>query len=184
MLTSEQLKQLTNDVEAFYARLTNWADAEYFHTQALGAAAMAAELPYFNVVRAYGVTNFIKPNEVPFPFILTDVGIDMDGPPEDQLIVQEHTEVVIKKDNRAYAPIPSCHLPSGSGLSMAQAAVAAGNAQDATTGVDNRMFTLPVAIGFVPEQHFEVLLRSDATAIVTGVNVKILLRGIVGRRVI
>lgn len=185
MINNEQLKELSNDVAAFYGALRDWKDAVYYHRQAIAAAAMAAEIIYFNAVKAYGVTNFDRPNEVPFPFIITEIGLDLDGDPDDMQVIRRDTEIIITKDNRAYRAIPSSSVPSGGGLAMSVSDPTAATLHEyATVGVDARMYQLPVPIAVTPQQNFNVILSTAGSTPGAIIGTKILLRGLVSRTVI
>lgn len=187
MLTAEQLKQLSHDVEALYKGVRGWEDACYFHIQTHAAGALAAETQYFNVVKAYGVSNMERANEFIYPFIVTEIGVQMFGLVADERVVFDEAELMIEKDQRKYPAFPVASLPGGGGMAMAYSDLTALAAlvTYGTNGLGNSMWVLPAPIAFVPNQVFRGWIRSSAvTALGADTEIMVMLKGLVARTVI
>ncbi len=181
-MTKDEINRLAGDTDAMLKSIEGWEDVELFHVLPFAGAPMALETQFFNVVKAYGVTNMEKANEVIYPTIISEIGIDLRGPALDQSIFLINAELVIVKDNREYASWPAYCLPSGGGTRKGIADGTAATAHDYTTaGVDARMHGLYAPIAFMPQQTIRVVIRTNGATLPVGLQVKPLLRGLVAR---
>ena len=184
MLSNAQLKSVST-TQAFLSSYKNWRDCYKYHSVDLAAAAMPAEQQYFNVARAFGVCNLEKINQVSYPTLITKIGVQMFGTPVDLSAVSNHTEVVIQKDNRSYASLPTNNLPGGGIMIDIDVGIAAGVAQAmAAHGHSDDLLLLDTPIMISPDQNFRVLLRSDLTVLGAITTVMIILGGLEARTVI
>lgn len=184
MLTKEEIQILAGDTDAMLKEIVGWEDCELFHVQNFPNGAMALETQFFNVVKAYGVTNMDKPNEVIYPTIIGEIGVDLRGSIADLVTFITNAEMVIVKDNREYATWPLCCLPSGGGTTKVLADGTAATAlQSVTHGIDARMHGFYAAISFIPQQTLRVIIRTTGAALAAqaGIQVKPLLRGLQAR---
>lgn len=184
-LNAQQLKQLSHDTDALYRGIRDWEDAIFFHTQDIAIGAMPAQTQYYNAVRAFGVTNMDRQNEFIFPTIITEVGVQIFGTVDDIMVVFEHSEVMLEKDQRQYPPMPTASLPGGGGLNVGIAdGTAATFHQLGTNGVGNSMRPLRAPIAYVPNQIVRAWLRTDLAVLVAATGVMIMLKGLVARTVV
>jgi hypothetical protein len=188
-MTNEELKQLSQDVSALFARGKDWKDVHLYHTVFLPAAAIGAATAFFNVGNVPGVCNLDKPSQVSYPTIVTEIGLEIFGTMADYFSVWTACDVLIQKDHRGFAPLPVNVLPSGSGAnSVVSGPAAAALIQGVSNGKDGRFYELAMPFALVPDQILAVTLRGPAVAVppvlvaITGVS--IMLKGLVSRSLV
>lgn len=186
-LNTQEIRRLKESADPYLEGVRDLVDSCKFHYQALnaGAAALPAQLGFFNVAQVPGVCNMEIANQVIYPIWITHMGFQAWGTGDDVRIAVDSGQIRIIKDNRAYCDLP-CNVLGAGGLRMQYSEAIAGVPVDfGTNGQDDQLFMLPTPIKIDPDQVLQVLYLSNLEPTVDGaVAATIILRGVEARSVI
>lgn len=176
-LNRAQVRELAN-IDPYVAGVRGLRDACKYSIVELAAAAMPAEVQFFNVAPNPGVGNMEKQNEVTFPLWITAIGIQIFGTQADVRIVSGGTAVIILKDNKEYEAFPTNTVPGGGGLTMNYTPGVGAAVDFGTNGLNNGFLTLATPIKIDVEQNIRGILRTNGATLAATTSVSMIWRGL------